>query len=238
MALILLKYFSELNFAQFEIVSMFNKATLSSRLRFIASASLLVLAMLAGNAYAGVLYNGAMFSLNLDHQSGNTYTFTYTADFTGWNAAGQPNQDFIAAVNFKPNTGMTPTVDSFSTTAPGIWSTPTLANANNSGCAGGASSFVCTSDLLSPFAAPTTTGAIYKWTFKLTYGSALPLSAFSDAPFRAWFLDSSYYTSGKGTGLLSTSTDISVPAPGAVGLLGLGLLALGVFANTRRRLVA
>ena len=142
----------------------------------------------------------------------------------------------LPLLNFKPDTGMNPNVVLNSTTAPGTW-TASQGNAGNGGCTGGADSFACAT--VSPFtAAPTTTGATYKWVFQLTYGSPLDPSTFSDAPIRAWFVDDAIYTTGKGTGLLSMNTDITVPAPGGVALLGLGLLMLGLFGNARRRLHA
>ena len=205
-----------------------------SRLRVLASASLLLIATLAGNAYAAVVYNGGSFGLSLDAQSGNSYTFTYTADFTSWDASGASNQQYIAATNFKPNTGMVPTSYSLlSTNAPGSWSV-TTGNANNNGCnTGAADSFVCA--LASPLiSAPTTTHETYKWVFQLNYASPLDPSAFSGASIRAWFVDDT----GKGAGLLSKNTNITgVPAPGGVALLGLGVLALGLFGTTRRRRV-
>lgn len=186
-----------------------------------------------------ITYNGATFDLTLESQTdvaaGTKYRFDYSADFSGW--SGPSRQAYIAAVNFKPNTGSVPlSVTLVSTTAPNAlsdWTKYGNGNCNNSGCSGGAGSFAyAIADPLN--LAPTTTGATYDWVFDLTYGSALSDSAFSGMPIRAWFVDDNIYDTGKGTGLMSMTT--GVPEPSTLALLGFGLAALGWFTGRRRRI--
>ena len=210
---------------------------------------------LAGSAQAAVIYNGATFSLSLESfgedTDNNTYTydFKYTADFTGW--TGPDTQKYIAAVNFKPDTGQVPTdFKLMTTTAPGTWSIES-ANATNQGCTGGADSFVCSE--VNPLDSAATTGdpnPIYEWVFWLTYDSLLTANAFTNAPIRAWFVDGEGGSPGGtgGSGLLSMNTDITfngngeppfgIPEPATLGLLGIGLFGLGMATYRRRRLAS
>lgn len=206
------------------------KKILSFRQRLVAGATLLVaMAALAGNAYASVIYNGAEFDLTLDSQVGDTYTFTYTADLTNWDATIAPNQQYLAAVNFKPSSDIPTAYSLTSTNAPGTWDT-TLINASASGCGSttGSTQFIC-SYVSPPTALSTTGGGIYEWMYSVTYapGSTVDLTG---APIRAWFVDST----GKNAGLMSLNLT-TVPEPGAVALLGIGLLALGISSGARRR---
>ena len=193
----------------------------------LAASTLLVGLAFAGSASSAVIFNGGEFDLSFTQEGDTpTYTVVYTADFTNW--SGPDNQQFMAGLNFKPDTGAVPTTFSLTATTAGTvddWAID-LSTLSANGCGGGAESFVCGE--ADPFnVAPTTTGQKFTWTFSLAYAAVLEESAFTNMPIRAWFVDGE----GKNSGLMSETVN-RVPEPATVGLLGLSLLGL---AALRRR---
>ncbi len=182
-----------------------------------------LLALIAASTFAAadtVTYNGGVFGLQLIAQSGDTYTFRYTADFTGWESS---NQQYIDAINF--GTGGNPDIVSavlIGTNAGDIsaW-LANVTNANNGGCSGGNANEVC---LQSNPTDQILTSGTYYWDVSITYTGTLSADNLQNAPIRAWF--GPVKPNGNGAGLLSDNVNIKVPEPATFAMLGFGLVGL------------
>ena len=201
------------------------------------------MAAMAASAAASVTYNGAEFAVEVTGGSGTTWSFQYTADFTGFTTSA--SQPYIAGINFKVSGYDITSLDLVSTTAPGTWSEQ-LANLNNNGCGGGADSFVCSE--VNPLTSAATSGT-YEWNFTITFDSAItdPIAAFGNEtnPIRAWFVNAD----GRGAGLMSLAGSFDyecvpgrdpgcsgdVPEPAGLALLGIGGLAAALATRRRRK---
>jgi hypothetical protein len=186
----------------------------------------------AGTAQAGpiggVTWNGGEFTVALTNVAGNNYTFVYTADFTDFTGGGHTN--YIYGINFKPSSGDVTGFSDFATTAPGTWSNAVVdVNLSANGCSGAGADYFCAEAAI-PGAL--TTG-VYTWTFTLALtGVSDPDSLVIGAPIRALFGEYNKNTGVWQSSLMSGTT--TVPEPGGLALLGVGLVGLAAKLLRRR----
>jgi len=203
----------------------------------LAAAALLASAAFAGQAVAAPInFYGAEFDLALGAGAGDTWDVVFSADFTDFDQFHDGKESvFLTHINWKWSGFDVESVNSVAGPS-GISYGDNLAGPHN--CSGGfPSDFVCFDvdpDL--------STDGVYSWTFNVTFSDILggdDMDATGN-PLRARFAD----RLGLFDDLMSCKAGSSydrctvvenppeVPLPGTLGLLGLGLTALGL---VRRR---
>jgi hypothetical protein len=199
-----------------------------------------------------VTFQGGVFDVTVSDLGSDVYRFVYTADFTGWDDTSV--DDYITAIDF----GLTgwhdvDSVTLVNDTAPGDWVVVQgSGNANN--CNENLNQFkICAQEDSLLLSASTEDNQIYTWTIDVAYNTIGTLSALTSDqnPIMAIFYELNCTTDNrtdevtcrpKQTGNFSlitdydrteTTTDVVVPEPTMMAMLGAGLLL--VARRLRRR---
>jgi hypothetical protein len=218
-------------------------------LRAAGASALLALSAVPAHAvttFVDTAEDGAKYGLSWSN-AGPTYTFTFTADFTGVTTSAALG-DWIRAISIASIPGNVNWGAGSVTAGPGggnKWSIFTGVVTNSSGCpvAGAASKDWCIG-AATPQGGPIQTGSQYSWTWTMNLLSGTPsftagwsykfvtaASGAANADFGGYQISRKF---GVCTDGVCTPGD-TVPEPGTLALLGLGLLGLGL---ARRRRTA
>lgn len=163
----------------------------------------------------------------------NTYDVFLNIDPTSFNAG----TGFLTAVTMQFKTGSDVSTSVTLVAAPGgssAWSAEMPGGSNSGGCDGNgaASGAVCFQDISATTVVP---GGPYNFEFAVTMPGADALTASSD--IKAVY-NTAMDNSGRNLGITSMGITIqpsttTVPEPGTVGLLGIGLVGLGIASKRR-----
>jgi hypothetical protein len=189
-------------------------------------------------ATGSVEWKGATASVEYLGSSGDLYDFRYVFDFEGFTATG--HTDYLVGINFKPSQGDVISYQDASTIANGSWAYGVDTNLSSAGfgatCGAGTTgnnNFFCgaTTNYL---ANPTSGSPVYTWDFTLRItGVTDPNLLVINAPIRALFTSGILKPKGAGyyTSLMSEKT---VPEPGTLALVGIGLAVAAIRRRKKR----
>jgi hypothetical protein len=194
----------------------------------------------AVTTFADTAPDGAKYGLSWNNV-GQTYTFTFTADFTSAVASGAFG-DWIRAISFASVPGSLNWTSGSVTAAPGgagQWQIFQGVVSNSAGCPiGGAASKDWCIGAATPQGGPIDATDVFTWTWSMTlqngqtpdftqgwsYKFVTAVSGSPDAAFGGYQISRKFGVCTDGN---CTPGD-TVPEPGTLALLGLGLLGLGL----------
>ncbi len=157
---------------------------------------------------------GSIYSLDVQSGGGNLYNVTYTVNTSGYTGVGSG----LDAIAFKITDNTSNVLSTSITSQPLTFSDPLLVGGLSAGgCASGSAGFICSqSSNLGGLAVP-------NGTYTFQYGVTVTSGTLFGDP-NQWSLKALYVnSSGDARGLTSASGGASVPEPGTVLTLGLGM---------------
>lgn len=169
---------------------------------------------------------GSVYSLDVQSGGGNLYNVTYTVNTSGYTGAGSG----LDAIAFKITDNTSNVLSTSITSQPLTFSDPLLVGGlSANGCASGSAGFICSqSSNLGGLAVP-------NGTYTFQYGVTLASGTLFGDP-NQWSLKALYVnSSGDARGLTSASGGASVPEPGTVLTLGLGMAMIFGWHRSRDR---